>query len=154
MRHNASYPKCSRSENASKCKQRENEECSCRECKQRGSIMQLNATNPRMQHKENALKNVQMLDNAQKCMRMRYVINYTDLRNKLHHTRHVCGLTWIDGYLWVGAAAIIGLAHNQGALGKYSHTCIVALVCRVFRVKVVRSHSLGEFWNSALYINQ
>ena len=77
MRHNASYPKCSRSENASKCKQLENEECSCRECKQRGSIMHLNATNPRMQHKENALKYVQMLNNAQKCMRMRYVINYT-----------------------------------------------------------------------------
>ena len=87
MRQNASYPKCSRSENASKCTQRENEECSCRECKQRGFKMHLNATNPRMQHEENARKCVQMYCNAQKCMRMQYVRNYTDLRKKLHHTR-------------------------------------------------------------------
>ena len=86
MRQNASYPKCSRSENALKCTQRENEECSCRECKQRGSRMHENATNSRMQHEWNALKCVQMYCNAQKCMRMRYVRNYTDLRKKLHHT--------------------------------------------------------------------
>ena len=86
MRHNAPYPKCSRSKNASKCKQRENEECSCRECKQRGFKMHLNATNSRMQHEENALKCVQMHCNAPKCIWMRWVRNYTDLSKKLHHT--------------------------------------------------------------------
>ena len=55
--------------------QRENEECSCRECKQRGSRMHKNATDSRMQNELNALKCVQMYSNAQKCMRMRYVIN-------------------------------------------------------------------------------
>ena len=91
MRQNASYPKCSRSENALKCTQRENEECSCRECKQRGSRMHENATNSRMQHEWNALKCVQMYCNAHKCMRMRYVRNYTDLRKKLHHTLQIQG---------------------------------------------------------------
>ena len=39
-----------------------------------------------MQLKKNACKCVQMYCYAQKCMRMQYVRNYTDLRKKLHHT--------------------------------------------------------------------
>ena len=55
--------------------------------------MHENATNSRMQHEWNALKCVQMYCNAQKCMRMRYVRNYTDLRKKLHHRRLRTALT-------------------------------------------------------------
>ena len=71
MRHNAPYPKCSRSKNASKCKQRENEECSCRECKQRGFKMHLNAARQ---------KCVKMRINALQCAKM----HLNAVRKKLH----------------------------------------------------------------------